>query len=74
LVAVAAVGVLFIANGFQSLEFAYALIFAIAILGLNLTIRILRPNRPAAGCVSRDGFAASAVGPSQLTASCVHPL
>jgi branched-chain amino acid transport system permease protein len=34
--AVVALGLPFIASGFQTLEFAYALIFAIAILGLNV--------------------------------------
>ncbi|MBJ7603077.1 MAG: branched-chain amino acid ABC transporter permease [Candidatus Dormibacteraeota bacterium] len=38
LVAVVAVGLPFQASGFQSLELAYALTFAIAILGLNLLI------------------------------------
>src|SRR5436853_2945023 len=35
-IALVALGVPFIASGFQTLEVAYALIFAIAILGLNV--------------------------------------
>src|SRR5207245_1058770 len=35
-IALVALGVPFIASGFQTLEFAYALIFATAILGLNV--------------------------------------
>ena len=36
LAAVVALGLPFVATGFQSLELSYALIFAIAILGLNV--------------------------------------
>ena len=35
-IALVALGIPFVASGFQALEVAYALIFAIAILGLNI--------------------------------------